>query len=146
MCIKLLKSTKIQSKMSALDVQVRELMKNQNHILEAIKYLDDRIQDIIDKAEPDKRKEVENILESQAMIDQIIVQNLDAILALKKAKDENYAAIKQIDAKIDNIDKEMEMTKKIIGEKEDIVKIMSAKVDNIDKQAGLSRATLEIVL
>ena len=101
--------------MSALDVQVRELMKNQKHILEAIKYLDDRIKDIIDKSEPDKRKEVENILENQAMIDQIIVQNSDAILALQKAKDKNVAAIKQIDAKIDNIDYEIVVTKKIIG-------------------------------
>ena len=125
--------------MSALDVQVRDLTENQNHILEAIKYLDERIQDILGKAECDKIKEVNNILESQAMIDQIIVQNSDAIHALKKAKDENDNAIKQLDAKIDNINKEMEMTEKIISEKEDMVKNMEVKVDNIDKEMKMTK-------
>ena len=108
--------------MSTLDVQVRELMKNQNHMLEAIKYLDERIKDIIDKAGNDKRNEVDNILESQAMIDQIIVQNSDAIVALKKAKDENCDAIKRLDTKIDNIDSEIEIETKLLREKEDMAR------------------------
>ena len=118
--IYLLKLSKIE--MSSLDAQVRELMKNQNHILEAIKYLDERVKDIIDKEDNDKGNEVDNILESQAMIDQIIVQNSDAIAALKKAKDENCDAIKHLDTKIDNIDTEIEMTKKLLREKEDMVR------------------------
>ena len=44
-----------------------ELMVNQRHILEAIKYLDVTIKDILEK---DKTNQVENILESQAMIDE----------------------------------------------------------------------------
>ena len=44
--------------MSSLKDQVSELMKNQKHILEAIKYLDERIEDGIKKANYDKGQEV----------------------------------------------------------------------------------------
>ena len=53
-----------------------ELMMNQKHILEAIKYLNECIEY---KAKNENTNEVNDILESQAMIDQIIVKNADDI-------------------------------------------------------------------
>ena len=55
---------------------IAELMMNQKHILEAIKYLNERIEY---KAKNENTNEVNDILESQAMIDQIIVKNADDI-------------------------------------------------------------------
>ena len=95
--------------MESFEDQVSELMRNQKHILEAIKYLNERI-DIIDKTKDDKSGEVENILESQAMLDQIIVKNSDDILLIKKTKDANAAAIKHLETKIEQIDNEIEET------------------------------------
>ena len=45
--------------MSTLKNQVSELMENQKHMLEAIKYLDGRIVDVIEKANSDKGHEVQ---------------------------------------------------------------------------------------
>ena len=58
--------------MSELYHKVSELMENQQHILEAIKYLDKKIKDILEKANDDKSLQVGNILESQATVDEII--------------------------------------------------------------------------
>ena len=72
-----------------MEKKVNELMENQTHVLEAIKYLNERIEDIIDKKKKDKCNEVKDILDSQAMIDNIIVKNSDDILIIKKTKEEN---------------------------------------------------------
>ena len=45
-----------------------------------------------------KGHEVQDILKSQTMIDEIIVKNSDDILILKKAKDENSDAIRHLGA------------------------------------------------
>ena len=60
--------------MEVLEDQVDELMINQNHILEAIKYLNGKVEEMIGKTKDDKSSEVGNILESQAMVDEIIVR------------------------------------------------------------------------
>ena len=85
---------------------ISELMTNQKHMLVAINYLKEQIEDILEKANNDNKKEVENILESQAMIAEIIVKNSDDI------------AIRQLDRQID---KEIEMTKKTVQSKTDII-------------------------
>ena len=103
--------------MSALNEQVSELMVNQKHMLEAIKYLNERMEDIIEKAKEAKDNQIENILESQGMIDGIIVKNSDDIRILKKTKEQNSLAIKHIEEKIDMIDKELKRTKNIVEEK-----------------------------
>ena len=103
--------------MSTLKNQVNELMENQKHMLEAIKYLDERVVDIIMKANKDKVHEVQDILKSQTMIDEIIVKNSDDILILKKAKDENSHAIRYLGAKIDTLDKEIEKTMETVNDK-----------------------------
>ena len=50
--------------MDAMEQKVNEVMENQTHILEAIKYLNERIEDIIDKKKKDKCNEVKDILDS----------------------------------------------------------------------------------
>jgi hypothetical protein len=72
--------------MDAMKKKVNEVMENQTHILEAIKYLNERIEDIIDKKKKDKCNEVKKILDSQEMIDNIIVKNSDDIMIIKKTR------------------------------------------------------------
>ena len=95
---------------------IAELMMNQKHILEAIKYLNERIEY---KAKNENTNEVNDILESQAMIDQIIVKNSDDILIIRKTKEENTLAIQQLESKIDKIEEEIVTTKRTIREKMD---------------------------
>ena len=52
------------------------------------------------------------------MVDKIIVKNSDQISAMKKTKEENAVAIKMLDAKIDNINKELEIKDKEINDRE----------------------------
>ena len=112
---------------------VKELMDNQTNILEAIKYLNERIEDIIDKEKKDKCNEVKDILDSQAMIDEIIVKNSDDILIIKKTKEENTVAINSLETKIDILDKEIEMTNKKV---QDAVDKTNNKL-NIEKSVNL---------
>ena len=60
--------------------EIGELMTNQKHILVAISYLNEQMED---KAKNDKTKQVENILESQAMIDELIVKKRPILSLLK---------------------------------------------------------------
>ena len=62
---------------------------------------------------------MENILESQEMIDRIIVKNSDDIWLIKKTKEKNTAAIRHLERQIDKVDKEIE---KAIKKKTDIPK------------------------
>ena len=108
-----------------LEDQVDELMRNQNHILEAIKYLNEKVEEMIDKTKDDKSSEVENILESQAMLDEIIVKNSDDILIIKKTKDANAVAIKLLETKIDQFEQEIEKAKQTSEGKGMIARDMS---------------------
>ena len=64
--------------MEALKEKVNEIMVNQNHILEAVKYLHERLEEVTENRNSDK-SDVKNIIESQAMVDGIIVKNSDDI-------------------------------------------------------------------
>ena len=75
--------------MEAIGNEISELMTNQKHMQEAIKHMDEQIED---KAKNDKKNEVDNIIESQAIIDQLIVKNCVHILLIKKTKEENIVA------------------------------------------------------
>ena len=85
---------------------IDDLMTNQRHILEAIKYLKEQVEDIVkkDKVMNEKDVDVDRILESQAMIDELLVKNCDDILRIKKMKEENADNIKVLDKKIDKIE------------------------------------------
>ena len=89
-----------RTKMKTLNEQVKELTENQKLILEAIKYLNERLEINLEKVNDDQIKDVNNIIESQAMMDQLVVKNSDDIIAIRKRKDENQLAIKTLEAKI----------------------------------------------
>ena len=72
--------------MDSIREQVNELMENQRHILEAITYLNERVENNTTKAPDNKNDDVKDILESQAMIDRIIVKNADDIAVIKNKK------------------------------------------------------------
>ena len=88
--------------MTNIKDQVLELKENQKHMLEAIRYLTEKVD------MENKEHDVENIVESQAFIDEIIVKNSDDIIAMKRLKHENAESIKKLDTKIDDIDKKVE--------------------------------------
>ena len=94
-------------------------MENQTHILNAIKYLDERMTKVDEKELEKHRGEIKDILQSQAMLDEIIVKSSDDILAMKKTKEENADAIQMLDAKLDKINEVLKMTKKEIKDKEE---------------------------
>ena len=85
--------------MYVLKKQVDELMKNQRHILEAVNYLDERIKEVIAKSKDNESNDIKNILDSQAMIDELLVKNSDDIEIMKKSKEENRVAIINVERK-----------------------------------------------
>ena len=89
--------------MKNLKEQVMELEKDQTHMLEAIKYLNDRLE-----AMEKKESNLKDFLESQGTIDEIIVKNCDDIHIMKRTKENNEKSIKNIEAKIETIDQEIE--------------------------------------
>ena len=92
--------------METLKVKVEELIVNQDHMLNAIKYLSERLEEVTEKVNYEK-SDVRELIDSQAMTDAIIVKTSDDILSIKKTKEENVAAIKMLDTKIDMIKKEI---------------------------------------
>ena len=62
--------------MKTLKDKVIELWEKQNLILEAIKYLDGQVKSNIEKNDVGKINDFNNILESQSMIDQLIVKKI----------------------------------------------------------------------
>ena len=100
--------------MDVIKKQVNELMENQNHMLVKIKYLDEKLKEIFSNAHDKETDEIKDILESQGMIDGIIVKNTDDILAMKKTKEENAVALRTVEAKIQIINEEIELTNKKI--------------------------------
>ena len=66
-----------------------------------------KIEEVTEKVNNEK-SDVRELLESQAMIDALIVKTSDDILAIKKAKEVNVAAIKTLDTKIEEMKKEIE--------------------------------------
>jgi chromosome segregation ATPase len=93
--------------MEALKVKVEELIVNQDHMLNAIKYLSERLEEVTEKMNYEK-SDMKEVLDSQAMIDGIVVKASDDILTIKKTKDEKDAGIKLLDTKIDMINQEIE--------------------------------------
>ena len=111
--------------MTSLTVQVTELTVNQKHILEAIKYLDERIKDIIANTNNDNGTEVKDIITRQEKIDKIVVNNSEDILKLKKTKEETAEAIKCLEQKVRDIDKDFEEAKTLVKDKEDTIEVKS---------------------
>ena len=51
------------------------------------------------------------------MVDELVVKNSDHILVMKRTKEKNAVAIKDLETKIDSINQEIELTKKRIMDK-----------------------------
>ena len=85
--------------------QVEELMRNQTFILEAVQNWNERLEMIEKNYDVEKMNEIQEILDSQAVIDEVIIKKYDDIEKIKKSKDENEGSIKSLDAKIDLLDK-----------------------------------------
>ena len=113
---------------------IDDLMTNQRHILEAIKYLKEQVEDIVkkDKVMNEKDVDVDRILESQAMIDELLVKNCDDILRIKKMKEENADNIKVLDKKIDKIDKK-------INKEKDKIEMNMDRVRNVSKSSNFGK-------
>jgi phage terminase small subunit len=105
--------------MKTLKDQVKELTENQKHILEAIKYLNEMLERNLENVNDEQIKDVNDILESQAMIDQLVGKNSDDIIAIIKRKDENRLAIETLEAKIEVMVKEIGETLESIEAKID---------------------------
>ena len=82
-----------------------ELNKNQNHVLEAIKDLNERLEHLEDIFKDDKLNNLQEIIESQEIIDGIVVKNADDMILIKKKKEQNEESIKSLEEKIYTIDK-----------------------------------------
>ena len=59
------------------------------------------------KVDDDKINDLNDIIESQAMIDEVLVKNLDDIALMKKMKEENSDALKLLELKFEILDKEI---------------------------------------
>ena len=108
-------------------------MVNQHHILEAIKYLKEKVEE--DNHGNDRLKEMQDMIESQALIEEVIVKNSDDIQIIKRSKEEANTALRSIDVQIARIQKELEaMTKKTKNkekmEKKDKLQQSNDNVDN----------------
>ena len=89
--------------MENIKEQVIELQKNQTYMLEAIKYLHERLGDM-----ENKNSDLKDILDCQGTIDEILVKNCDDIHVIKRTKEENEISIKALDARIETINREIE--------------------------------------
>ena len=117
-----------QNRMKNLKDQVYELQKNEKHMLEAIKHLSERLKDI-----EQKEQEVKDVLESQSVIDEVIVKNSDDIVILKKTKDKNAIAIKALETKLYTLDQEVERRALNMKLKLESVKLHRGDLENISK-------------
>ena len=76
-------------------------------MFEAIQNLNERRGAIEEKNNDAKLNELHDLIETQALIDKIVVKSTDDIAVMKKVKEENYNAIKQLESKINILDKEI---------------------------------------
>ena len=89
--------------------QIEEVLENQNYILDAIKNLNERLVVIEENVDDDKLKYLKEIIESQSMIDEILVRNSDDVALMQKAKVKTDESLRELDSKIKVLDKELEM-------------------------------------
>ena len=86
---------------------IEELLTNQDIILEAVKNLNERVEVIENKIDDDKLSDLKDIIETQAVIDEVVVKSSDDIALMQKVKDENSRAIKLLESRIETLDNEI---------------------------------------
>ena len=84
------------------------------------------------KMDDESINDIQDILESQALIDEVIVKNSDDIAFMKKIKWENKDAIKSVESKIEKLDKEIE--KRNIYDQDDQSKKENEGDKDLEKQ------------
>ena len=117
--------------------QIDELLENQNSIVGAVKNLNERLEAIEKKMDDESIKNMKDILEGQALIDEVIVKNTDDIALMKKIKQENKDAIKSLEAKIDKLDKEIE--KRNTSDQDNESKNQNVEDKNLEKNMIMCR-------
>ena len=94
--------------------KIEELFQNQTYILEAETNLNKRLTSMEEKIDDQKMLEVKEILESQAIIDEIVVQNTDDIVLMKKMKQDNNDLIMTLELTINQLEKEIQKRNKVL--------------------------------
>ena len=69
--------------------KMEELYRNPSNILEAVKNLNERLETVEQKFDIQKIDEIKELLNSQTIIDEIIVKNSDDIKILMKVRNDN---------------------------------------------------------
>ena len=79
------------------------LMGLSHHIWPSMHHLSERLKDFEQKEQEEK-----DVLESQSVIDEVIVKNSDDIVILKKTKDNIAIAFKDLETKLYTLDQEID--------------------------------------
>ena len=102
---------------ATISSKVKELIVNQEHMLNAIKYLSEKVEDITNQLNCEKVN-IRDILESK----EIVVKNSNDILLIRKTREENDAAIKILDMRIDMIKQEIDIKRENVKKETDRLK------------------------
>ena len=100
-------------KLKLFEEQVQNFKNNQEHVIEAVKDLNDRFGAIESVIDLEKLKELKDILKSQEMLDELLVKNSDDIKLLQNWKNDNLKAQEKISQEMMKItDREREILEK----------------------------------
>ena len=69
--------------------------------------MNERLENVLETVDHEQIKDVKDIVESQAMIDQLLIKNSGDISLILKKKDDNAVAIENLEIKLDVIEKEL---------------------------------------
>jgi hypothetical protein len=78
-------------------------------IMDALANLNDRVIAIEEKIDDSTIDDLKGVLDSQTLIDELLVKNSDDIISMKKVKQENDDAIKNLVSIIEVLDRELEV-------------------------------------
>ena len=87
--------------------QIERVISNQKYLLNTVKNLDERLLEVEKRLDDDKVKEIRNIIEGQALIDEIIVKNSDDIKLMLKVKNQNQNELNRLESQINALDQEI---------------------------------------
>ena len=112
--------------------QIERVISNQKYLLNTVKNLDERLLEVEKRLDDDKVKEIRNIIEGQALIDEIIVKNSDDIKLMLKVKNQNQNELNRLESQINALDQEIkEKINDIESQFNDENKVTEKPVDEI---------------
>ena len=86
---------------------MEEFISNQKYILDAVKNLNERLLEVEERLDDEKMKDIKEIIEGQALIDEVIVKNADDIKLMTKVKNQNENELKRLEFQINALDQEI---------------------------------------